>query len=68
MTDLQETKHEQIESGGLAIEVDLTALVEHVYVSPSAAPWFANLVVARTKKCGFTFPVSQSSLAAAPLY
>jgi hypothetical protein len=58
----------QIEPSGLAIEVDLPALIEHVYVSPTAAPWFANLVAAMTAKCGFAFPVSQSTLAAAPLY
>lgn len=58
----------RIEPSGLAIEVDLSALIERVYVSPTAAPWFANLVEAMTTKCGFAFPVSQSALAAAPLY
>jgi hypothetical protein len=58
----------QVETSGLAMQVDLPALIERVYVSPAAAPWFANLVEAMTKKCGFTFPVSQSALAAAPLY
>jgi hypothetical protein len=28
----------------LAIEVDLSALIERVYVSPTAPPWFGNLV------------------------
>jgi hypothetical protein len=58
----------QIESNGLAMEIDLLALVERVYVSPTAAPWFANLVEAMTVRCGFSFPVSQSALAATPLY
>jgi hypothetical protein len=58
----------QIEPSGLAMEVDLPALIERVYISPTAAPWFANLVQAMTVKCGFAFPVSQSVLAAAPLY
>jgi hypothetical protein len=57
-----------IEPSGLAIQVDLPALVEQVYVSPAAAPWFAKLVEAMTTKCGFSFPVGQSSLAATPLY
>jgi hypothetical protein len=57
-----------IEPHGLAIEVDLSALIERVYVSPAAAPWFANLVDAMTKKCGFSFPAGQSILAAQPLY
>ena len=58
----------RIEPSGLAIEVDLPALIERVYVSPTAAPWFANLVAAITAKCGFAFPVKQSALAEAPLY
>lgn len=53
---------------GLPLEVDLTALIEHVYVSPAAAPWFVSLVTDMTAKCGFAFPVSQSELAASPLF
>jgi hypothetical protein len=58
----------RIEPSGLAIEADLSALIERVYVSPTAAPWFNNLVGAMTKKCGYEFPVRQSVLAEAPLY
>jgi hypothetical protein len=58
----------QIEPSGLAVEVDLPALIERVYVSPTAAPWFGNLVKAMTTRCGYAFPVSQSTLAAEPLY
>jgi hypothetical protein len=53
---------------GLAIPVDLTTLIENVYVSPTAAPWFAGLVEAMTKKCGLDFPVKQSVLGEQPLY
>jgi hypothetical protein len=52
----------QIEASGLAMQVDLSALIERVYVSPTAPPWFANLVDAMTKRCGFTFPFTQSAL------
>jgi hypothetical protein len=58
----------RIEANGLAIDVDLPALIERVYVSPTAPFWFANLVVAMTGKCGFAFPVTQSALAETPLY
>jgi hypothetical protein len=58
----------KIEPSGLAIEVDLPMLIERVYVSPTAASWFARVVEAMTAKCGFSFPVSQSALAEAPLY
>jgi hypothetical protein len=58
----------QIGPGGLEIKVDLPALVERVYVSPTAAPWVADVVRNMTTKCGFTFSVNQSSLAETPLY
>jgi hypothetical protein len=58
----------QIVPSGLTIEVDLPALIERVYVSPSAAPWLADLVSAMTTKCGYAFQVNQSALAATPLY
>jgi hypothetical protein len=58
----------QIEAGGLAMQVDLSTLVERVYISPTAPPWFSNLVAAMTKKCGYDFSVGQSVLAAAPLF
>ena len=58
----------RIEASGLPIEVDLPALIERVYVSPTAAPWFANVVEGMTAKCGFAFPISRSALAERPLY
>jgi hypothetical protein len=57
-----------IEPSGLAFGVDLPALVERVYVSPTATSWFADLIRAITVKYGFAFHVSQSSLAETPLY
>src|SRR5258708_4109608 len=42
----------QIEPSGLAMEVDLSALIERVHISPAAASWFANVVDAMTAKCG----------------
>lgn len=58
----------QIEANGLAMQVDLSALIERVFVSPAAAPWFAQLVEAMTKRYGFTFPLTHSSLAGTPVY
>jgi hypothetical protein len=57
-----------IEPTGLAIKVDLAALIERVYVSPTAAPWFASLVEATTKKIGYSLPLIHSGSAADPLY
>lgn len=53
---------------GLPMHVDLPELIDTVFVSPTAAPWFANVVNAMTVRCGFQFSVRQSALAAAPLF
>jgi hypothetical protein len=58
----------RITSSGLEIEVDLAALIEQVYVSPAAASWLPDLVKVMTAKCGYSFPVSPSALAATPDY
>jgi hypothetical protein len=58
----------KIGATGLPIGVDLSDLIEGVYVSPTAAAWFADVVSAVTAKWGFAFPVRPSSLADAPSY
>lgn len=58
----------KIEPAGLLIKVDLPSLIEQVYISPTAAPWFAKVVEDMTDKCGLSFPVRQSALSTAPLY
>ena len=58
----------KIGPSGLTIEVELSSLIERIYVNPTAAPWFAKLVEDVTAKCGFSFPVAQSALSTAPLY
>ena len=59
---------DRVEENGLWIDVDLHSLVETVCVSPSAAPWFAQVVQDATSKYGFRFPVKQSALVGSPLY
>jgi hypothetical protein len=58
----------KIGPSGLTIEVELSSLIERIYVNPTAAPWFAKLVEDVKAKCGFSFPVAQSALSTAPLY
>ncbi len=58
----------RIDEAGLWIGVDLPSLIERVYVSPSAAPWFAAVVREVTIKYGFNFPVLQSTLAEPAVY
>jgi hypothetical protein len=53
---------------GIQISVDLDRLVEEVYVSPKAAPWFSQLVRNLLLKYGRTWPVRHSDLDGNPIY
>src|SRR5664279_5132034 len=45
-------------AGGLPIPVDLNQLIERVYVSPTAAPWFEDVVNHLVKLHNINVPVS----------
>ena len=47
---------------------DLSAIVENVYVSPTAPRWFGEVVSDATRQYGLGIDVKHSSLSAAPLY
>lgn len=49
-------------------DVDLGALIETVFVSPAAKPWFLELLKKVLKRYDLSVPVHQSELAADPLY
>ncbi len=49
-------------------QVDLVALTENIFVSPTAKPWFAELVKKVLRTYNLEVPVRQSDLAAEPLY
>lgn len=50
-------------------QVDLGALIENVYVSPTAGPWFLELLKKVLGRYGLNnVPAHQSGLAAGPLY
>lgn len=49
-------------------QVDLGALIENVFVSPTAKPWFLELLTKVLGRYGLNVPIHQSDLAAAPLY
>jgi hypothetical protein len=59
---------DKIGPGGLSIEVDASSLIERVYVSPSAAPWFATVVERVTSKYDLEVPVTQSVLSESAVY
>lgn len=53
---------EPLPSCGLLVPVDLSALVESIYVSPTAPSWFNDLVRSVINKYGLTCDVVQSSI------
>ena len=53
---------------GLSVPINLDKLIESIYVSPTAAHWFLNLIKAITKRYEITKPVIQSDLLSNPLY
>ena len=55
-------------AAGLMISMDLNILIEKVYISPSAAGWFANLVESVLKKYGLDKKVEHSKLDEKPIY
>ena len=55
-------------AGGLRISVNLQQLVERVYISPTASPWFEDVINYLVNANNLKVPVMKSSLAATPLY
>jgi len=48
--------------------VNLESLVESVFISPTAKPWFTDLVKGVLMRYGLSLPVRQSDLAAEPFH
>lgn len=53
---------------GIYMPCDLPALVDEVFVSPSAPEWYADAVSASLVKFGYNFPVRKSSLASPAIF
>jgi hypothetical protein len=53
---------------GIYVPVDLDILVEDVFVSPFAPPWFFDLVKSLLHRYGLSWEVKQSSLSDDPVY
>jgi hypothetical protein len=49
-------------------QIDLGAVIENVFVSPTAGPWFQVLVRKVLQTYSFSLPVRRSDLAAEPLF
>lgn len=48
--------------------VDLSALIDRVYIAPTAPEWFMNTVHATIKQFGYNIPVIRSALDDSPLW
>jgi len=59
---------EKVSPIGLRVPVDLTRLVEAIYVAPTAPQWFASLVQSVVAHYGCPAPVYQSTLGDRPRY
>jgi hypothetical protein len=53
---------------GHLVTVNLGELLQAVYVAPTSAPWFSDLVLAVTQKYGGTWPIHRSDLDAEPIF
>ena len=60
--------HEVEPPPGVLIAVDLALIIEAIYVSPVAPPWFSDLVTRVCKRYGVGADVRQSELATTPIY
>jgi hypothetical protein len=56
------------EIAGLPFDVQLDEVIEKVFISPTAPPWFKELVIAVIAKFGYRFDVQQSNLSSTPRY
>ena len=53
---------------GINVPVDLTKLIERIYVAASTPNWFADLVKALVVKYGYNFEVVHSRLDDTPAF
>lgn len=60
--------HERNTEAGTSFDIDINQLIENIYVSPLAEPWYAKLVETITKNYDCIVPVKQSSLDAKPRF
>lgn len=60
ITDVS-TKNITIDNG-LKIDVDLSTLIERLYIHPKSENWYKNLVIELVKRLGFDFGIEKSDL------
>lgn len=55
-------------TSGRPVPLDLSSLIQEVYVSPSAPVWFSELALNVTRKYGLSFEVRQSLMTKQPIF
>jgi hypothetical protein len=53
---------------GAPVDIDLSSTLLDIYVSPESPRWYREVVTDLVKRCGFSFPVRQSTLDAEALF
>ena len=56
------TSHNLSIDNGLKIDVDITHLIEKIYIHPKSENWYKNLVIELVKRLGFQFEIEKSDL------
>ncbi|MFT5251078.1 MAG: hypothetical protein ACI87N_000046 [Flavobacteriales bacterium] len=60
ITDVADTKITL--NDGLKINVDISQLIEKIYIHPKSENWYKNLVIELVEKLGFDFTIEKSDL------
>ena len=47
---------------GLKIDVDISQLIEKIYIHPKSENWYKNLVIELVQRLGFDFKIEKSDL------
>lgn len=60
--------HRENKRFGKTVHVELSRLIESVYVSPTSPEWFYHLVESIAKRYGFSFPTRRSDIMQTPVF
>ncbi len=56
------TAHNLTIDNGLKIDVDISQIIEKIYIHPKSENWYKNLVIDLVKRLGFDFKIEKSDL------
>jgi hypothetical protein len=56
------SEHNVTINEGLKINVDISKMIERIYIHPKSENWYKNLVTQLVQQLGFDFPIGKSDL------